>query len=209
MADYRRYSSTDSSSQEEVELDEQCCFGRFSAFKCLPTIVFINFLVDSGAAFLSIGSDFIYCFGVIAVFSLLCFGAALSGVQEEQSGKIKLSIGWALIKVLILLVLITCSIAALIDLDWFVEMTHLNVNTKICTALIVLLPLAIVLLYIQLRWSRQMLKIIRIRDLLYIIPSEIGPVAMRNSLRLHLEGLNSTMNLKRCSIATVLEPGKY
>jgi hypothetical protein len=92
MADnYRRYSN---STEEEVVLNERSCFGLISAFVCLPLIAVLNFFIDIGAACLSIGSDFIYVFGVLAVFSLFCLGAIISGVQEEQSAKIKLSIGW-------------------------------------------------------------------------------------------------------------------
>lgn len=90
--DYRRYSN--SSEAEEVVLNERCCFGYLSAFTCLPLIAGLNFFVDVGAACLSISSDFIYIFGVFAIFSLLCLGAVMSGVQEEQSAKIKLSIAW-------------------------------------------------------------------------------------------------------------------
>lgn len=50
-----------------------------------------------------------------------------------------------------------------------------------------------------------MLTIIAIRDQLYIIPCEVGPVAMRNSLRAHFDDLKA----KKGSISTVSKAEKY
>jgi hypothetical protein len=201
--DYRRYSNN--TEEEEVVLDERCCFGYASAFACLPVLACITFFMDVGAACLSIGSDFIYFFGIIAIFSLLCFGAVLSGVQEEQSAKIKLSIGWVLVKMLLVTLFIFALIVALIDPTWFTELTRLNLDSNNCTGLLAFLPLHLILLILQLVWSRQMLEIIRIRDMLYIIPCEVGPVPLRNSLRVHLDSLKS----KQYSISTILPAEKY
>jgi hypothetical protein len=87
----------------------------------LPIVAGINFLIDSGISFLAIGSDYLYVFGVVAIFSLLCFGSILSGVQEEQGAKIKLAIGWVLIKMALFLLLIISAIAALANFYWFTE----------------------------------------------------------------------------------------
>jgi hypothetical protein len=100
----------------------------------------VNFFLDIGCACLSIGSDLIYIFGVIAVFSLLCFGAILSGVQEEQKNKIRLTYGWIVsaaflqtlisstfqtIKAILLVVLFISAAVAFHDLDWVVGRSKL------------------------------------------------------------------------------------
>lgn len=122
--DYRRYSN--SQEEEEVVLDERSCFGFASTFLCLPLIAGLNFLMDIGAACLSIGSDFIFCFGILSIFSLLCLGATLSGTQEEHRGKIKLAMSWIIVKMILIVLLVISTLVAFIDLDWFTRTSKCN-----------------------------------------------------------------------------------
>lgn len=90
--------------------------------------------VDVGVACLSIGSDFVYLFGIVSVFSILCLAAVVSGIQEEQSGKIKLSIAWTLIKMVSIVILTAGLILAVIDFDWFTELSKFltSSNSILC-----------------------------------------------------------------------------
>ncbi|KAI6243623.1 hypothetical protein M3Y99_00024300 [Aphelenchoides fujianensis] len=210
MADYRRYSNS-TNTIEEDEIEDHCCFGFLSTFTWLPMIVALNFLLDVAGACLALGSDLLFAFGLMSAFSLLCIGAVVSGVQEEQKRKIRITVFWVVIKLLLLTVLLALVGVALYDEQFVVDILHINLDEAINWRLLCFLPLQIFFVGVQFDWSERAMKLIAIRDEVYVIPCDESAGSLRRSLRKHLDKIAEMerARAKRYSLATVLPHNQY
>lgn len=114
--------------QEETNVKSTNSCNFKSAHMWLPLICGVNFLLDICGLCLSIHSSLTYIFDVFSVFSFLCFVATLSGTREKQSCKIKLAMGWIIIKMNLIVLLFIFTSIAFIKLDWVVKTSKCKFN---------------------------------------------------------------------------------
>ncbi|CAD5228568.1 unnamed protein product [Bursaphelenchus okinawaensis] len=177
---------------DEELVQEQCCFGFVNIFTCLVLLSIINLIIDVIGGCLSAGTDLIFLFVVIGTGSMLCMAAVVTSVREEKKRMVNYTKVWVVFK----FVIMGLSAAILIiENSMEFELTGISLTTfEEMWPLIMLLPLYVLFLGTQYLISCRVVRLIAVRDEIYIIPNSPGSHDLRRSLRIELERRKSKVS---------------
>ncbi|CAD5235296.1 unnamed protein product [Bursaphelenchus xylophilus] len=177
---------------DEDLLNEKCCFGYMNLFTCLAMLAVVNLVVDIVGAILAMGTDIMFLFVVIAIGSMLCLAAIITSIREEKKRMVNLTKVWVVFKFLIMGL---SALILILENSMELELTGITMSPiNELWPLILLLPLFVLFLGAQYYISSRVVKLIAIRDEIYIIPSSPGSVRLRESLRVELERRKSKVS---------------
>jgi hypothetical protein len=187
--------SMDSSSSSDVfredDFRDRCCFDVLSILTVLQLVALLNFLLDALCTYLSLEHIATYAFAISSATSLLCLCTVISGVQEEKNWMIRGTMAYVVLKMIILVAL---SLVAFVGVfEMYLTEPNFGLSFEL-TLLLIVLPLFVALLCVQWSYSERVIRLIALRDELYIIPSAVGSVRMRESLRLALDAQKKARN---------------